>query len=245
MREDYKKILASDVKVLEFWRKRYLGQACIVLLLAGALLWMVFYYVNDWRLWLLLLPLICFVAYIMLKELREGLQTKGESLIFAKTKALFDNIRFDYGAGVDDKFPIWDKWNYNQRECQVVVRGQGFCLEEDALYSVAASKFFEIKGTVFKGILLTLDCDEKAQSLLNDVHFKQEAERLRQILKADKMTLSFAQNKICLCFASNRRLYHQFSLLHFNMLTIFICKLDAVLVQVSSLQALLNVDKES
>lgn len=245
MREDYKKILAADIKVLEFWRKRYLGQACIVLVLTCALLWMVFYYVSDWRLWLILLPLICFVAYIMLKELREGLQTKGESLIFAKTKALFDNIRFDYGAGVDDKFPIWDKWNYNQRECQVVVRGLGFCLEEDALYSVASSKFLAIKGTVFKGILLTFDADENAQGVLNDARFKQEAERLRQILKADKVTLSLVQNKICLCFTSNRRLYHQFSLLRFNVLTAFICKLETVLAQVANLQALLNVDKES
>ncbi len=245
MQEDYKKISAHDTRVLEYWRKRYLGQAVVVLIVAVGVFAVVLKYVADVRLWLLLLPLIGVVAFVMLKELREALQTKGESLIFAKAKSLFDNIRFDYAGGVDDKFPIWDQWNYNLRECRSVVRGDGFCLEEDALYSVVSSKFFEIKGTVFKGILLALDCDENAQNLLNDANFKQEAERLRQILKADKMTFSFAQNKICLCFASNRRLYHQFSLLRFNVLTTFVGKLEVVLAQVSKLQALLMVDKES
>lgn len=245
MREDYKKLLAADGKVLEYWRKRYLGQAVVVLLLAGGLIAVVLKYIADVRLWVLLLPLICLVAFVMIKELREGLQTKGESLIFAKTNSLFDNVRFDYAAGIDDRFPIWENWNYNLRDCRAVVFGEGFCLEEDCLYHIASSKFIEIKGTVFKGILLTLDCDEKAQSLLNDTRFKRETERLRQILKAEKFTLNFMQNKICLCFVSNRRLYHQFSLLRFNALTTFLCKLEIVLAQILTLQSLLKVDKES
>lgn len=242
MREDYKKMLAHDTRVLEYWRKRYLGQAAVVLILAIALIALVFKYVADIRLWLLLLPLIGVVVFVMLKELREALQTKGENLIFAKAKTLFENIRFDYAAGVDDKFPIWENWNYNLRDCRSVVRGNGFCLEEDCLYSVVSSKFFEIKGTVFKGVLLTLTGGEKAQSLLDNPHFKREAERLREILNADKVVLSLVQDKICLCFTSDKKLYHQFSLLKFNVLTAFIGKLEMLLTQVAVLQNLLVVD---
>lgn len=245
MQENYKKILAADVKVLEYWRRRYLGQTAVVLIFAGVLVTMVLKYIADIRLWVLLLPLIALVSFVMIKELREALQTKGENLIFTKAKTLFDDIRFDYAAGIDDKFPIWENWNYNLRDCRAVVLGEGFCLEEDCLYHVTSFKFIEIKGTVFRGILLSLDCHESAQSLLNDARFKQEAERLRQILKAEKFSLSFMQNKICLCFVSNRRLYHQFSLLRFNLLTTFICKLEMVLAQVLALQALLSIDKEN
>lgn len=245
MQEDYKKILAADVKVLEYWRRRYLGQTAVVLIFAGVLIAMVLKYIADIRLWVLLLPLIALVSFVMIKELREALQTKGENLIFTKAKTLFDNIRFDYAAGIDDKFPIWENWNYNLRDCRAVVLGDGFCLEEDCLYHVASSKFIEIKGTVFRGILLTLDCHESAKSLLNDARFKQEAERLRKILKAEKFSLNFMQNKLCLCFISNRRLYHQFSLLRFNLLATFIYKLEMVLAQVWALQALLSVDKEN
>lgn len=243
MHEDYRKILAHDVKVLEFWRKRYLLQAGLVVVIGGVLAGLVLMYVRDWRLWLILLPLIGVVLGVMLRELREGLQTKGESLIFAKGQSLFKDIRFDYGAGIDDKYPVWENWTYNLRDCRAVVRGEGFCVEEDCLFTLISSKFFEIRGTVFKGVILTIDCDDEAQNLLDDAKLNAEAENLRKILEADTVTIHFAWQKMCFCFVSKKRLYHQFSLLKFNALIKFVGRLEAVLAQIDVLRGLLKVDK--
>ncbi len=245
MREDYKNILAADIKVLEFWRKRYLGQAALVCLVVGFLCVMVFKCIADVRALVLFLLLIGGIAFVMIRELREALQTKGESLVFAKGKSLFENICFDFGAGIDDDDSVWGNWNYNQRDCGAVVLGDGFCLEEDYLYDIVSSKFIEIKSTVFKGILLTLDCHEGAQSLLNDMRFKQEIENFRKTLKARSVASTFMQNKIYIWFVSDGRLYHQFSLWKFNVFVSFVAKLEKILAHVSALQTLLDVDNKN
>ena len=80
------KMLAKEAKVLEYWRKKYLGQAAMVLIAAAGAVAAAWFYVEAALLKLLFSLCAILVAYLMLKELRESLQTRGEMLIFAKGK---------------------------------------------------------------------------------------------------------------------------------------------------------------
>lgn len=81
------------------------------------------------------------VAYLMLRELRDSLQTRGETLIFAKGKALFDGVDFDYGQGIDKDEALFGMWAFDARECRGVMSGRGFSLEEDWLYKAVSARF--------------------------------------------------------------------------------------------------------
>ena len=70
---------------------------------------------------LLIILAVLTVAYLMLRELRDSLQTRGETLIFAKGKALFDGVDFDYGQGIDKDEALFGMWAFDARECRGVM----------------------------------------------------------------------------------------------------------------------------
>ena len=71
---------------------------------------------------LLIILAVLTVAYLMLRELRDSLQTRGETLIFAKGKALFDGVDFDYGQGIDKDEALFGMWAFDARVPRRYVR---------------------------------------------------------------------------------------------------------------------------
>ena len=179
------KMLAKEAKVLEYWRKKYLGQAAMVLIAAAGAVAAAWFYVEAALLKLLFGLCAVLVAYLMLKELRESLQTRGEMLIFAKGKDLFADAAFDYGQGLDKGDKLWGAWEYNVRECRGVLSGEGYLLEEDWLYNTAAAKFFTLKMTVFEGVLLAAVCPAGKENALADrQEIRAAGEKMRRMLAA-------------------------------------------------------------
>ena len=88
MTEINKAALAQETRLIEYWRKKYLFQAAAVAVCAGAAIAAAAVYIQAKLPALLIILAVLTVAYLMLRELRDSLQTRGETLIFAKGKAL-------------------------------------------------------------------------------------------------------------------------------------------------------------
>lgn len=229
MQERNYKILTREAKILEYWRKRYLAQAAAVAVAAMAGMALARMYVPAVLLQLLFCLCIITVAYLMVRELRESLQTRGENLIFGNGGQLFGGIRFDYGQGLSKDDKLWDTWVFQARECRGVMAGKGFLLEEDWLYNMAAAKFFVLKMTVFEGIVLAVSCPAgKAATLCDRQEVRAAGEKMRRLLGAEKMRVVSADDKIVFCFQTKKKLFYQFGLLRPNTVGAFVRRVDTV-----------------
>lgn len=97
MTEINKAALAQETRLIEYWRKKYLFQAAAVAVCAGAAIAAAAVYIQAKLPALLIILAVLNGGIPVLRELRDSLQTRGETLIFAKGKALFDGVDFDYG----------------------------------------------------------------------------------------------------------------------------------------------------
>ncbi len=227
MQEANYKILTKEAKVLEYWRRKYLVQAVIVAVTAVAGLILVCLYVPAVLLRLLFCLCIIAVAYLMIKELRESLQTCGENLIFDNGGNLFANVRFDYGQGLDKNDKLWNTWDFQVRECRGIMSGKGFLLEEDWLYTTAAARFFVLKLTVFEGIVLSVSCPTgKAATLCDRQEVCAAGEKMCRLLGTKKMRTVSVDDKIVFCFETKKRLFYQFGLLRPNTIGAFVRRVE-------------------
>lgn len=238
------KMLAKEAKVLEYWRKKYLGQAAMVLIAAAGAMAAAWFYVGAALLKLLFSLCAVLVAYLMLKELRESLQTRGEMLIFAKGKDLFADVVFDYGQGLDKGDKLWEAWEYNVRECRGVLFGEGYLLEEDWLYNTAAAKFWTLKMTVFEGVLLAAVCPAGKENALADrQEIRAAGEKMRRMLGAKKMRIVAGEGRIGFYFQTPGRMFHQFGLWRPNAMGAFVRRVEALKTLAAEISALAKVDK--
>ena len=119
--------------MLNYWRKKYLRQAILVVILATAVVWLSFVFFDYIGFKILLAAVGVVVTYLMFKAIREDLQARGEGIILAKSDALFHGIRFDFGRGIDENTLLRQDVipAYKLRECYNVLKGNNFILEED------------------------------------------------------------------------------------------------------------------
>lgn len=220
----------NDVaRVLEYRRKKYLAQAVAVVLVAMGPIVAVAMFVEAELLKLPAVMIILLVAYLMLKELRDELQIRGENLIFA-LPTLRANGVFDYGQGIAKGSPLFDSWKYDVRECCSVVRGKGFIIEEDRLYAALAAKPFKLKLAVFEGIVLAVNAQNEAQAkrMAQSAELRCVAEKLQRFFSVKNMRIVADGMQIGLFFKTEKRLFHQFSLLKTNSVGVFLQRLQVL-----------------
>lgn len=235
MTEINKAALAQETRLIEYWRKKYLFQAAAVAVCAGAAIAAAAIYIQAKLPALLIILAVLTVAYLMLRELRDSLQTRGETLIFAKDKALFDGVDFDYGQGIDKDEALFGMWAFDARECRGVMSGRGFSLEEDWLYKAVSARFFMLKLTVFEGILLVVDNGEgsmpDAAALIRNAGVHGAAEKMRRLLGAETMRAAVSGGRAVFYFKTKNRLFHQFALERTNTTGIFVRRVEALKAQ--------------
>ncbi len=151
-------MLENEARILEYFRHKYLWQAFVVFCLCGGVIFLGCWFVEDFwlRALLILGPLTIF--YLMMRALREDLQSRGENLILIKKGEIFPTLDFDFGRGMDEK--VFDRQDivsgYRIRECFNMMKTEHFILEEDWFYTPVSSKFLPISSTVFEGVVLAI-----------------------------------------------------------------------------------------
>lgn len=253
MMEINKAALAQEARIIEYWRKKYLFQAAAVAVCAGAAIAAAAVYIQAKLPVLLIVLAVLTVAYLMLRELRDSLQTRGETLIFAKGKALFDGVDFDYGQGIDKDEALFGMWAFDARECRGVMSGAGYVLEEEWLYNTVRVRFFTLKLTVFEGILLAVDCGGDAAAkarepdgrgmavpeevLARDAGVRAAVEKMRKLLGAEAVRTAVSGGRAAFYFKTKNRLFHQFTLERTNTTGIFIRRIEALKAQAEDVAA--------
>lgn len=225
----------KNVQVIEYWRKKYLTEAFVVIVLAAFAIGVFVFYISYGGFKLLFSFLAVFFAYLMLKELRDDLQTRGENLILGQNEPDFSALEFDFGRGIDEKklLELTSIPSYQVRECGNVIKGKGYLLEEDWLYSVISAKFLSFNQTAFFGVILRIDVpslDKKLAGVIERVGGKvvilgdltEELKKQGSSLVFEKMLKLFETNKIKVetshgqmyfLIKTRKHLFYQFSLL--------------------------------
>lgn len=156
------------VREIECFRRRYVKQAVVVfVVLSGAafgLSTLVLFFLGRVFIWLLAAA----IFYRMFYALREDLQVRGEGIILAKGGGeVLGGAVFSVGDGIDENVLLGLEGcpKYQARECLNVIKGEGFCLEEDWLYMVFSARGIPFYQTTFEGVVLAVDCfdDEAAE----------------------------------------------------------------------------------
>lgn len=235
--------LMNDARVLEYWRKRYLTQAFIVGVLALSAVAAAFWCADFWISKVFVSLLAGVIFYVMVKALKNSLQARGEGLILAKGEAVFGEVMFDVGRGLCENALLAQEVvpSYQVRECDNVMRGKGYWLEEDWFYSVLSSRYVPINQTMFQGVVLAFADVKSEDGLKGDIVLKngravvtgELSRRLKetgavetvtsfmQLFKGNEATLCVADKTLYVWIKSEEKLFYQFSLLQPNTLTKF------------------------
>ncbi|MBP5698795.1 MAG: hypothetical protein J6W96_04655 [Alphaproteobacteria bacterium] len=255
-------MLNKETKIIEYCRQRYLRQAIIVVLLIGSLLVAALYYTNFIASKILALIISILLTYIMLKELRNDLQARGEGTILSTTEPIFNQLKFDIGKGINEN-TLSDQelvTDYQIRECRNIIRGNNFSLEEDTFYSIISTKFLALNHTTFEGIIaeittpMTLEYAKGQLELIQNKPIssgelmsflkKYRADtpiiELMHLLKAKKTLIASMRGKIYIWFETSQPLHHQLSLIKPNSATTFVNRIDAIKKQIDNFSALLK-----
>ena len=236
-----KKKLAYDGKVLEFWRKRYLFQAVFVTTLALVALYFLIMSSLDKGILFLICLVIVFLAVLMLRELRESLQTRGEGIILANKNLIFDNLDFDYGMPIEEENLLPDHWEYNRKESFSSIRGKNFRLQEVMLFNLISSKFIELKSVTFHGVFFVVSCSS-AELKLKEANITAELNDLKRLLKADSYQIFSDENKVCFCFKTKFPLFYQFTLRKINAVSAFINHIEKLQISAENVVEKLSVN---
>ncbi len=234
---------AQEAKTLEYWRKRYLGQAVIVGVLAFAPAAAGWICADFFILKVFLTLLAAVFVYIMCQGLQRSLQARGEGLILAKGGEAFGEVMFDVGRGLCENALLAQEIakGYQVRECDNVMRGKGYWLEEDWFYAVVSTRYIPLNQTVFKGVVLAFADLHSEDGLKGNLLLKNGkavitgglAQRLKQsgaaeiaatfvrLFKANGAELVTADKTLYLWIKTEERLFYQFSLFRPNTFTAF------------------------
>lgn len=224
-----------NTQVIEYWRKKYLTEAMVVMALAGLAIIVFVSYISYGGFKLLFSFLAVFFAYLMLKELRDDLQTRGENLILGQKDTDFDMLEFDFGRGIDEKklLELASLPAYQVRECGNVIKSERFILEEDWLYSVISAKFLSFNQTAFMGVILQIDVPDISKNMtgtveqigtkiiisgeLADELKKVERdfvfEEMLKLFDAKKIKVETVRGQVYFLIKTRKHLFYQFSLL--------------------------------
>ena len=228
-------MFSSDIKKLKYWRTKYLLESIWVAICAISVIVAAYLYIEYWGFCFLVILAVVAIVFLMLRALREELQTRAEMLILEKHKNLLENIHFDVGGGIETEkimaLNVVDKTQ--SRDCFTVLKTDRYIWEEDLFYKEHSFKYFSIRNTAFRGILFAVKAerafqDTKADGVLVGKNMlitgnlksflvRCDAEELLvQLLKmfgVSKVTMVSMDGWIYFWVKTSKRLFYQFSLL--------------------------------
>jgi len=259
-------MLNQEITALEYWRKKYYFQAIIVIGIALAIICLTFVYADFIGLKALITFGAIAISYLMIKELREDLQTRGEALILPHANTLFNNLSFDYGRGIKENTLLNQDviGAYQVLEYRNILENELFHYEEDLFYSIISSKFLPLQQTAFNGIILTVNMPsatdrKKSQIIISKTGvtingalsemLKSEAftpllNELRALFHPQKIDIVAENGKIYFWIKTNTPLFHQFSLTSINSVNIFVKRIENLQNTAESIAKVFAVDKQ-
>ena len=240
-------MLENEAKVLEYFRRKYLRQAFVVFCICGSVIFLGCWFVEDFWLRALLIFGPFTVLYLMMRALREDLQSRGESLILMKKEEIFPKLDFDFGRGMDER--VFDKQNvvseYRIRECFNVMKGGNFILEEDWFYTPVSSRFLSISSTVFEGVVLAVFASSVPElegeikivkgktvfsgalaPFLKALGTDLEIAELIRFFGVNKFSVVGNDGRIYFWIKTKTRIFYQFSLIRANSLGMFVKRIE-------------------
>ena len=146
----------NEVSVLKYWQRKYIFEGCVVIFVLIGVLVGISQAVTYWGVLLIVAILAAALLTLMLRALREELQNRAEVLIWENHKKQFNGLEFDVGGGVaTDVLEAQNVIEGKQaRECLNVLKGIDYSFEEDLFYTEHRLKWFSIRNTAFRGIII-------------------------------------------------------------------------------------------
>ena len=241
-------MLNQETIALEYWRKKYFSQAIIVLTIALAIICLTLIYADFIGLKILITLSAGSICYLMIRELREDLQTRGEALILPRAAKVMKNISFDYGKGINENTLLNQDiaGPYKILEYHNIFQNELFHYEEDLFYSVISSKFIPLKQTAFEGIIFSFDMPSataKQKTVINFIQnqpnisgflsetlkkpeFMALLNELNTLFNPQKIDIVTENGKNYFWIKTKSPLFYQFSLTSPNSVSNFINRLE-------------------
>ncbi|MBO5038721.1 MAG: hypothetical protein J6C85_04630 [Alphaproteobacteria bacterium] len=143
----------AEVRVLEYWRKKYLRQAVIVGILASVCAVSGVAFATYF--WVKVLAVCSGVVffYVMFKAIRDDFQARFEGALLMRGK---DDLVFDIGRGSGENALAAQSVcpAYSVYECFNVIKGAGFSFEEVQLLEDV--RFLGVRWPVFDGVIVRI-----------------------------------------------------------------------------------------
>ena len=218
MTEHSDKKFYRENNLLEYWRKRYLGQACIVVFLAVVLVLSVFFGTKSHNGGIIVFLLSIVVVYLMLKELRASLQTRGEKIFWERADKLYPAVVFDYGKRCENENVPVEFEDYKVCESYNSMSGEKYTIEEKWLYSLFALGPFPITQTAFDGIKISF------RQPVNEGKLGQAEQKIKKIFKAKKIIRQKEDN--CLWIPTEKKVFYRLSLVQKNEFAYFVERVE-------------------
>ena len=255
-------MLEKETIAIEFWRKKYIRQAIIVTVLLGGLATAAICYFEFLFTKLLCMVIAILLIYLMVRELRTDLQTRGETICTAPQIGLYGDLRFDVGRGIEEKVleNLQSVADYQTRECRNVIYQEGMSLEEDVFYNVISAKFGRLQQTVFEGMILVVElksekpyckgkvlkegdktvCIGEISSLLKESQALVVLGEIMKMFQVQQIMAEIYQNKIYFFIPTKEKIFAQFSLFKYNRTDKFVHCISALKTKMESLYNALN-----
>lgn len=143
----------AEIRVLEYWRKKYLRQAVIVGVLTGGCVCGGVLWATSFLGQVLAVCLGVVFFYVMFKAIRDDFQARFEGALLMRGK---DDLVFDIGRGSGEEVLAAQSVcpAYSVYECFNVIKGAGFSFEEVQLLEDA--RFLGGHWPVFDGVIVRI-----------------------------------------------------------------------------------------
>jgi hypothetical protein len=223
------------MKRLPYWQRKNLRQGLLVAVVALAVGTVGFLYIDYIGFAVFMVLSLIGVVYLMLKALRDDLQTRAEVVIWQNNANAWHDVTFDVGGGSSSEVLfLQDVIEGRQaRECYNVMKARDYIWEENIFYTEQRLKWFSIRNTAFRGVILSVAAPRAPQNARAEIqllggkirldgglreYFTEHnaAALLQSVLKlfdAKKMQAVVADGKIYFWIETPCKLFYQFSLI--------------------------------
>lgn len=229
----------AEVRVLEYWRKKYLRQVVLVGVLAGGVAGAGVFFSESFLVKLLALLLAAVFFYVMFKAIREDLQARFEGALLMSAGRQFAELKFDIGRGGGEEALNAQEVcpAYGGYECFNVIKGAGFSFEEVLLSDDARFSLFSVP--VFEGVILRISLKDnvatgkgaarlfngklvfegEAAAFLGDA--REEVLTLFKLFAVKQAMVSFYQGAVYFWLNGAKKIYVQAGLFSYNPPVLF------------------------
>lgn len=246
---------------IDYFRKKYVRQAVVAFLMLGAGAYFLSREIEIFFGKAFVFFAAGVIFYRMFNALREELQVRGEGVILSKGRtAMMEGACFSVGGGVDENeiLALQSCPKYRSRECLNIIKGEGFCLEEEWLYEVISRKPVVLHQTAFEGVVLVADClaarpgsQGKVRIFNGKMVFGGEMEKilapagggflkLFKVFGVNNAVAETGEGKVYVWIGGGKKIFYQFGLLKENSVSAFVLRTEALVGALKEIAAALK-----